>query len=260
MIAFRVWNFYFAVVMNELHIIDQLRQARDYAEQGKSLHAIQIYRQLCSSIPELDEAWFELAGLYAASRQPDAVEKVLLSAIERGSNSAEFQWRLAMFYMMEGRTDKATRLLRRLEDRNRLLSPRLKALLQHSFGQLRFEQGKLADAEQHFLRVVRLDSEFPHIHEWIAEVQLARKKHSLALKSARVAQHAHAESWRAFYLEGKALVESSRWAEAAEAFESSIDRNPDEATLWHACGVAWMKLRQLEKARRYITKALQLNP
>jgi len=247
-------------MIDEPTIATQLQQAHVYAQEGKYLHAAQLYRSLIRLAPEVQESWLALARMYIDQEQFSAAETVLEEAARTFENQEEFTFLLGKLYLLTGDLYRSHSSFRKLLATEKTLSPRLRVLLHHTLGLLYYEKGQWRLSEHYFRRTRALDPEFPHIQESIAELLLRREAVVEAVDILEQEVVVHPYSWIAHYLLGTARMRTGQWQQAYEAFTNAVDRNPDEAKAWQMCGDALLKLHQLDESERYLRKALELNP
>jgi tetratricopeptide (TPR) repeat protein len=107
---------------------------------------------------------------------------------------------------------------------------------------------------------MRIDPEYPRIHESLAEVLLRRARLGEARMYLRKAIDEEPYSWSGHFLLGTLHGKKKEWEEALDSFTTCVDIDPNEPRGWLKCGEAMLNLKRLEESERYLRKALELNP
>ena len=239
--------------MNEFQLSRCLDQARSFVEEGKLLHATQVYRRLISEEPGLPRAYLELVSIYEDLERYDAAEKILLQAWERCGGTPEIIYRLGNLHLRCGRYERAVSYYHTLEDTK----------LPHvhfNLGIAYFYLGNSSRAEKHLHLTLKYDPHFPKINETIADLLIRRKSYGEAVKYLRRGIEIDSYSSTSHYLLGIAYSGLYDWKSAYDEFVTAIDMDPNEARAWEKCGEVLLNLQRLDEAESYLKKALELDP
>jgi Flp pilus assembly protein TadD len=239
--------------VNELQIHTLLEEAATLAEEGKRLHAIQVYTRLVGSDPSLEEPYFRLARLFAEQGNLESAERVVADGLDRHPGKWQFIICLGDLSAAQERYGQAASWYGRLSERR---LPRV----HFSLGMVYLRLRELEKAEEEFRRALRLDPRFPRIHESLGEVLLERGQVPLAIAEFRKALRHDPYSGDAHRLLGAALTESHQWAAALEEFILAADIDPDDAKAWQLSGETLLRLRRYHEAEYYIRRARALDP
>jgi tetratricopeptide (TPR) repeat protein len=239
--------------VNELHIHTLLEEAAMLAEEGKRLHAIQLYTRLLGSDPSLEEPSLRLARLFAEQGDLESAERVVADGLDRHPGHWKFIICLGDLAAAQEKYGQAAGWYGQLSE-HRL--PRL----HFSLGMVYLRMRELEKAEGEFRRTLRLDSRFPRIHESLGEVLLERGDVPQAIVEFRKALRHDPYSGDAHRFLGAALKESHQWAAALEEFILAVDIDPDDAKAWQLSGEALLHLRRYGEAEYYVRRARALDP
>lgn len=239
--------------MTDLQAHTLLEEADGLREDGKSLHAAQLYLRLIGERPDLDAPWRRLALLYAAQGQWGEAEKVLERAIQRRPASDDLRLMLGDMCAAGGAC------LRAVEHYRRLRRPR-GGQVAYRLGLVHMRLGDTRTAEAEFRRALELNPRQPEFHECLGEVLIARRLFPDAVKHLRAATRLDQFRASARRLLGVALLGRYRSAEALEEFTQAVDIDPDDAEAWRRCADVLMRLRRYREAEYYLGRALQLDP
>ncbi len=237
-----------------------LDRARSFVEDGKHLHAIQLYHRITGLAPSLDVGWIEMAEVYSELKQYDAAENALLEARSRTSERNEITFLLGNLSLKRHEYGRALSYYKELLEIERTLPTRMRAHLSFNAGLVYFYRHNYRLAEEYFRKVLLLDSRFPKIHESLGELLLRRNAVAEAITVLQRALVHDPYSWIGHHLLGVAYTRMYDWRNAYEEFVTAIEMDPQEPTTWQLCGEVLIALQQLDEAEQYLRKALELNP
>ncbi|MBI4428671.1 MAG: tetratricopeptide repeat protein [Ignavibacteriales bacterium] len=246
--------------MDEPTIHGLLEQARSYAEDGKLLHATQIYHRLTTAAPHVEAAWIELSKAYVELKRFDVAERILQEALKTASDPAEPYYLLGTLHLKTENFTAALEYFRKLLEGEESLSRTLRAHLHFNLGLAYWGKENWTLSELHFRKVRELNPNFPRISESIAELLLRRGAVIEAIKVLKRGLLTEPYSWIGHYLLGIAFTRSKEWQKALDEFTAAIEMDPSEPRAWQMCGEVLITLRQLDQAENYLRKALELNP
>jgi tetratricopeptide (TPR) repeat protein len=246
--------------MDELKLAAMLDLARAFADEGKYLHALQLYRRVVENAPALVVGWMELAEVYTEMRQFDAAERVLLEARAVATDKNEITFLLGNLNLKRERYDRALSFYRELLEEKTTLPSKTKAHLLFNVGLVHFYRKNMKAAEEYFRSVLRLDQRFPKIHESLGELLIRRGAFAEAVSVLKTAIVHDPYSWIGHYLLGVAYMRMFDWRHAYDELVTAIEMDPREPTAWQLCGEVLIALQQLDEAEQYLRKALELNP
>ena len=85
----------------------KLWRAADLRQQGKWLHAVQIYDELLQELPELTEASVQLASIYRGKGQGQKAQELLKGALDHDPEDFRTLAQLGNFSLQDGALDIA---------------------------------------------------------------------------------------------------------------------------------------------------------
>ena len=246
--------------MDEPTMYGLLEQARSYVEDGKTLHAIQLYRQLIESAPALPEPWVELFKVFCQLQRFDTAEKLLRDALECIPEKREILFLLGVLHLQTHNHPSALSYFRQLLDTGAVLDREFQSRIHFNLGLLYVQMHRWGLAEHHLRTSRQLNPEFPKIDEALAEILLRRGHVREVIQILQAALAKDPYSWHGHYLLGIAFSRSRQWKRAYEEFVVATDMDPNEPRSWQKCGECLLALRELDQAEHYLRKALELNP
>lgn len=247
-------------MMDEPTLFGLLEQARSYVDDGKSLHAIQVYRQLVSTAPELTEPWIELFKIYCQLQRFDSAERLLLESLDFVPEKKEVLFLLGVLHLQTNDHHRALTYFRRLQTNEAVLDSEFQSRVHFNLGLVYVQMHRWGLAEHHLRKTRQLNPEFPKIDEALSEILLRRGHVREVIEILQTALSKDPYSWLGHYLLGIAFSRTRQWRNAYEEFVVATDMDPKEPRSWQKCGECLIALRELDQAEHYLRKALELNP
>ena len=247
-------------MMDEPTMFGLIEKARSYVDDGKSLHAIQIYRQLIDSAPEMPEPWIELFRVYCQLQQLDSAEKLLTESLQFVPDKKEIIFLLGVLHLQTHDHHGALTYFRRLQSNQVVLDAEFQARVHFNLGLVYVQMHRWGLAEHHLRKTRHLNPEFPKIDEALSEILLRKGHVREVIEILQAALSKDPYSWLGHYLLGIAFSRTRQWRNAYEEFVVATDMDPKEPRSWQKCGECLIALRELDQAEHYLRKALELNP
>jgi tetratricopeptide (TPR) repeat protein len=247
-------------MLDEPTLFGMLEQARAFADDGKTLHAIQVYKKLIEAEPTLLDAWVELFKIYCRLQRFETAEQLLLDSLQHVADDREVIFMLGILHLQNNNHHGALTYFRRLQDRGTALDANFQARVNFNLGLVYVQMQRWGLAEHHLRRTKQLNPEFPKIDEALAEI-LLRSGHTrevIELLQSSLSKDTY--SWLGHYLLGSAFIRMRQWRNAYEEFVVAVEMDPNEPRAWEKCGECLIALRDLDQAEEYLRKALELNP
>ena len=239
--------------MNELQLHTCLEQALAFVEEGKTLHAVQLYYRILCRTPRCPDTYLQLARVFLHQSKPATAERVLTQALSILPGNTEILLLLGDITAARGKLRRALRWYSLLRSR-RLAAVHMRLGLVHK------RLGDVRRAEVEFRTAIRLAPRLPQVHAMLGEILLSTRRVAEATAEIRRALRIDPCSAMAHRLLGAALLSNHRPAEAIEELELAVDTDPGDTHAWHLCGEALLRLRRLAEAEYCLTRALSLDP
>ena len=239
--------------MNEIQIHTILESAREFAAEGKLLHAAQLYHRVMHALPTLDEPYLRLSQIYLEMGRVDLAEKMLGAGQTRNPDNTLFVRLLGESQLQRGAFADALSTFRSLAHR------RMPDVHFH-LGLAYLHLGQLSRAEAEFQTTILLDERWPRAHEALGEVFMRRKNFDGAIRELERGVQIDPYSGIGHRLLGVALTSRLELSRAIEHLILAVDIDPKDAEAWQLCGDVLLRMRRFEEAEPYLTKALKLNP
>ena len=241
------------MIVNTAECKALLDTARRYGEEGKPLHAGQIYRRVMRALPEYDEPYLQLAGLALAGKNGGEAMRLLREGSTRCGDPTRCRVMLADLTLQRGECSAAVESLAPLIAGK---DPQVHYRLAIAFLRL----GRMTDAELAARRAVVLDGRLADAQEILGEVLLATQRPGEATVVLRRAVRIDPWSARRHRLLGQALLRGRNVSEALDAFVMAAELDPEDAQAWLGCGEAHLRLRHPAEAELALRRAVELDP
>ena len=239
--------------MSTEHIAQVLDQARSFLEDGKPLHAMQLYHRLLQDDPHRSPIYVQLATLYGEMELHGPAERLLRHAVRSAPRDADVMLSLADVLLAQGRYGQAAHWYGRARIPGQVRTHYCLALCY-------LRTGRTAAAERELRLALRMRPALPAAHELLAEIMILRRQYRGAIDELREAFKRNPYSGSAHRLLGMALLGMHQSAEALEELQLAVDINPEDSEAWSLCGETLIRLRRFREAEYYLERALALDP
>ena len=174
-----------------------------YASQGSYQQAILHYQQAIERRSNYEQAYINLAGVYARQTEYSTAIQVLTRGVVALPGSAELKFRLGWNY---------------------------------------FVQGRYAAALEHFQQVVRLDPQRHQAYDFMARIYMAQEKGEEAQQLLLQALSTHPDASALLARLGILLLDAGNPVQASEYFQRAIRSDPDRAEAYYSLGQAYLHI------------------
>jgi Flp pilus assembly protein TadD len=127
-------------------------------------------------------------------------------------------------------------------------------------GKANYEAALFPEAEQSFLKVLRLDSRFPGVHLELGKVYISLRRTGEAMRELDLVLKEDSSNADANYILGSLLVQEDRCAEAIAYLERARTLKPDSWAIYFQLGKAKLRLEHAAEAVVLLQRAVELNP
>jgi len=242
--------------MNEIQLSQLLDQARAFVNEGKHLHAEQVYHRLIREETMFLQPYKELASLYAESGNVAAGVNVLSRANELFPSNGELAFQLGTLYLQAQQYDKAITCYQKLAGKPATTGPHVHFNMGIAF----FYKNNIKRAEEHLRMTLKLDAKFPKANETLGEILIHRKAYAEATQYLKRGIDIDPYSNISHHLLGTAYQALDSVKNAYNEFVLAIEMDPKESHSWQKCGEVLLKMKRFEEAEQYLRKALELDP
>jgi tetratricopeptide (TPR) repeat protein len=211
--------------------------------QGKAAEARGAYERALALRPAFREAAVNLALLEASGADPRDAARRWAEVLKRFPDDAPLRVRLAALYREAGQLDEAWRLAREALQRDPAVRGAYPVMMR-----VALERGQLDLAELVAVRARKLDPDDPEIAYLLGSVQERRGDEAAALAQYRRAVARHPEHLPSRYRLLELMVAARSWEGAAEQARAILQRNPGDARVHLALGIALRNLGKVDEA------------
>ncbi len=238
--------------MDEYVAKAMLDRARRLVEEGKPLHAAQLYHRLLAAVPGLDEPYVCLARIYHDWHLVAEAEGVLKLGIRRSVDADRCATLLAEMYLERGAYEDVLLCLGPLRATRR-------PAVHECFARALLHMGKLPEAEMEIRMALRVEHRASQAREVLGNILLRRHRPAEAIAELKQALRRDPYRGATHRLLGEALAQQHCWSEAFQEFTLAVDMDPGDACAWGLCGEALLRLRRYDEAEPYFRRALELD-
>lgn len=231
----------------------KLKIARQYEEQGKYLHAIQIYQSLIEEYSESPELFLSLSHLYENTNRIEPAIDLLKSFLIENPESKEVRLALSQLLLRNSMWNEAIEMLSILPEGEEPLS-------MFFMGYAHFMLKEFEHARIYFEKFCNLDEKTELRHEafiYLAKIEIELKNFERALSFARKAEVIYSNFWELNLIFAVAYYHLGMYAHALLPVEKAIKSNPREAGVYEWAGKIYLKLGDYLKAEKYFLKYIE---
>jgi branched-chain amino acid transport system substrate-binding protein len=226
--------------------------ARRLVEEGKPLHAAQLYHRLLSAVPGLDEPYVCLSRIYHEWHRDAEAENVLKQGIQRSVDAERCTTALAELYLERGAYEDVLVCLRPLRAKRR-------SVVHECAARALLHMGRLSEAEMEIRMALRVEHRASRAREVLGNILLCRHRPAEAISELKQALRLDPYRGATHRLLGEALGQEHCWPLALEELTLAVDMDPGDARAWSLCGEALLRLRRYAEAEPYFRHALELD-
>jgi len=238
--------------MGEYDVKAVLDCARRLVEEGKPLHAVQLYHRVLAEVQGLDEPYVCLARIYHEWHRDAEAEGVLKQGILRSDDAERCAMVLAELYLERGAFEDVLLCLGPLRAKRH-------SSVHECFARALLHMGKLPEAEMEIRMALRVDHRMSEAREVLGDILLRRHRPVEAVAELRQAVRLNPYRGASHRLLGDALAQEHCWPEALEEFTLAVDMDPGDVRAWGSCGETLLRLRRYDEAETYFRRALALD-
>ncbi len=230
-----------------------LRQAQIFEENGKFLHAIQLYSVLkdkkeCSRIANV-----KLANAYEKLKKPHLAKKILDSYLEQNPDDEEIKKIYSHFLIRNAFYDLA---IDKLSEISREEHPEVYFLM----GVANYNLKEYEIAELNFKEFIAKSKDadlVPEAYLFLAKTQLHRKKYDEALESGNKSSELFYQNHELHKTLATIYFHKKMFYHAYEAIRTAIKINAKEISTHYCAGKILFELGEYGKAEKHLRKYLE---
>ncbi len=225
-----------------------LRQAQIFEENGKFLHAIQLYNVLkdkkeCSRIANL-----KLANAYEKLKKPHLAKRILDSYLEKNPNDEEIKKIYSHFLIRNSFYDLA---IDKLSEISREEHPEVYFLM--GVANYNLKDYEIAEINfKEFITKSRDADLVPEAFLFLAKTQLYRKKFDEALESGRKSSELFYQNHELHKTFAKIYFEKKMYYHAYESIRTALKINAKEISTHLCAGKILSELGEYGKAEKHL--------
>lgn len=239
--------------MNPLN--ELFEEARKFIEEGKTKEAIVIYEHIVKKIPDYHEARHDLARLLLECDEADAALIVLVEGLERDNNIANF-WFLKGIIHLKNRSFaeslKSFRVVEKIEGQS--------TALVLNMGLLHRELGAVSVGLELLESWIAKSGDDPQIYCLIAELNMEVQEWDKAQIAVEKGLRLEGNSSHLLFVKGALLSRKKKWLEAIPIFKSLIEKMPQNTTIMHELGWAYVQVGHLDGGIELLERCHVANP
>ena len=231
----------------------KMKMARDFENQGKFLHAAQLYFSLLEDFPDNSEVNVNLANLFEMMGNSESGINLLTSHLEKDPEDIDARLFLGQFLLRNSKWNEAIDVLSYLAPEE---EPVASFFLGYSYFMLKdFELSK-----KHFLDFLKVENHTELLQE--ANIYLAKNELNLgnfesALSFAKKAELLYSDFWELNLIYAQTYYNLKMYTHSVTSIEKALKLNPQEPSVFEWAGKIYLKVGDYKKAEFLLRKFIE---
>jgi tetratricopeptide (TPR) repeat protein len=247
--------------MSERYQIEhKFKVAADFEEQGKPLHAIQIYQNIIDEYPDNIEVYFSLAELYERMGNLPPAFDLLYSRLEETPEDDQIRLFLGQFLLRNSKWEEAIEVLS-------LILPEEVHVVSFFLGYSHFVLKEYEMAKVNFLKYISFtetadsfNEQIELVHEanlYLSKIEIELGNYEDALRYAKKTDIIYSNFWELNLIYAIIYYNLGMYAHGVVPVEKAIKLNPKEAPSYEWGGKIYLKLGDYLKAEKLFLKYIE---
>lgn len=237
----------------QLKIKLMLSQAKSLADEGKCLHALQLYNKIFSEEAYTPEPYIKCSLLYLNNGQVDSAIKTLEDGLKLFPRDEDIIFRLGILYHKTEQYHKSISFLKRLKIRQSVT-------VHYALGMAYLKIDNYERARGYLKIVQKSDPKYPHVNFHLGEALFKLNLFAESLKYFKNEISLNPADWEAHYYQGIAYSRLMDYKKALASFEVVNKIDPNNLTGITKSGECLLELKKYDEAKSYLDLALSYNP
>ncbi|MHB1686549.1 MAG: tetratricopeptide repeat protein [Ignavibacteriaceae bacterium] len=236
------------------HIDHKIKTAHAFENEGKLLHAAQIYISIINEYPDFADAYFNLAHLYEKLGNINPAIELLNSLLEINSENKDARLFYGQFLLRNSRWEEAIEVLG-------FILPEEEPVVAFFLGYSHFMLTEFELSKISFSNFVSVEKDNELIHEayiYLAKIEIKLKNFESALAFAKKADVLYSNFWELNHIYAETYFNLGMFAHAVAPVEKAIKLNQSEPSPYELAGKIYLKLGDYQKAEKYFLKFIEL--
>ena len=233
----------------------QLKKAREYEQEGKTLHAIQLYTRLLASPDDKRISSIRLASLYETIDRKDAAINVLRNFLSDNTEDDEVRKFLCNFLIRNSYFHEALEELSNLSTKEHPEVNFLAGIINYNIHEFEIARINFDD----FVHKNRHSDLLPDAFLYLARIYLQLKNHDKALESVKKSEKLFSQNHELYLLYAMIHYEKGMYFHANDYIQKAIKFNSKDIQLHEWAGRILLKTGDFEKAETHFKKVIKQN-
>lgn len=231
----------------------KVEKAQRFADEGKTLHAVQLFMKIIEEHPESLEASFSLAGLYEKLENIDAAENILSDLLEENSANKDVRLFFGHFLFRQAKWNETIEVLSFFSPNEIPLASFFIGyshymLLEYELARISFENFVNSGKETEFLQDAYI---------YLAKTHINLTNFDMALLYAKQAEAYYSNYYELHLLFAIIYYYLTMTAHAVTSIEKTLKLNKSDLSVNEWAGKIYLKSGDYKKAEKYLTKFIE---
>ena len=233
----------------------KLKTAREFEEQNKPLHAIQVYILLINDYPKFTEPYFRLAEIYENLGKLNSAKDLFEKISNLQPEDKDVKLYYGQFLIRNANWEKAIEVLS-------FISSEEEPIVFYFTGYAYFMLKDFELSKVNFLSFIISDEQPEIIQEaylYLAKIEIELKEFNSALRYANRAEVLFSDFWELHVIYAQVYYNQDMINHAIKSVEKAVRINSKEPTIFAWAGKIYFKNNDYKKAEQYFTKFIELS-
>lgn len=237
----------------KLQIEHKIKKAKKLEAEGKTLHAIQLYKNIISEFNYSEDAYIALAELYDRLNNISAANDLLSEYLETFPENKDMRKYTARFLIKNEAWNEAIEILS-------FLTPEEEPIVSFLLGYSHFMLKEIEHAKVYFMKFITSNKEPELIHEtyiYLAKINIYQKDFDKAVGFLVKAEKLYSGYWEIHLLYAIIYYYKKMYVHALGSIEYALKLNGKEIKILEWCGKIYFKNSEYKKAEKYLLKFIE---
>jgi len=239
--------------VDEERIKFKLKLASAFISEGKTLHAVQIYKNLIEETKE-EDLYFKLAELYEDMGFVESGKNILTELMELNKSTNDVTLYFGQYLLRNSRWVEAIEVLNSISNS----TPAALFLVAYSYMML----NEFELAREYFARFITSNGKNDLKQEanlYLAKIEYELRNYNSALNYATNAQSLYSDFWELNLILAKVYYSLDMFTHAVNPIQKALKLNPKDASVQEFAGKIYYQLQDYRKAEKFFSEYIEFS-
>lgn len=232
--------------MDDNQIAHKMKLAAEFEQQGKLLHAVQVYNSIINNKPDFTDAYFALGEVYERLGNIEPAIELIKQYLTKDPENKEVRIYLSEFLMRNKKWEEANEILS-------YILPDEDPVISFFLGYSHFMQKDYEVARINFINFIQHADQNEMLQEanlYIARIDINLKNFKSALESLKKTEAVFSNFWEWNLLISVAYYNLGMFTHAVKPIQKALTLNPKEQSTSKWAGKIYLRTGDYVKAEK----------